>query len=241
MTRYAVGQVYPVQFDELGDRFCRYRMRTSQAVQAMVQSLKRWGQCVPIVACVRDEKPQVLDGFTRWETAQQVRGVTTLSVQLINVDDWRAKAAIYGRNQVGRGPHELEEAWIVHLLVREDGLSQVEVAELIGRHKSWVCRCLALLEKLGTEVHQELEFGLRIRLPRVQLLGCRSTNSRRCWTCDVREALIGAELAGVVSLFLASATTEQKSFVLTKPREALKQANKGEHIGWDPRLSTHGN
>ena len=55
----------------------------------------------------------MLDGFTRWEAAQQVRGMTTLSVRLIELDDQRAKAAIYGLNQTGRRPYELEEAWLV--------------------------------------------------------------------------------------------------------------------------------
>ena len=149
MNPCSIGQVCPVRLDELGDQFRRYRLRMPQAVEAMAQSLRRWGQCAPIVACLRDEKPQVLDGFTRWEAARQVRGMTTLSVRLIDVDDRRAKAAIYGLNQTGRRPHELEEAWIVRALVREDGLSQAEVAELLGRHKSWVCRRLALLEKLS--------------------------------------------------------------------------------------------
>jgi ParB-like chromosome segregation protein Spo0J len=102
MNPYAIGQVCPVRLDELGDQFRRYRLRTPQAVQSMAQSLRRWGQCAPIVACLRDERPQVLDGFTRWEAAQQVRGMTTLSVRLIDVDDRRAKAAIYGLNQAGR-------------------------------------------------------------------------------------------------------------------------------------------
>jgi hypothetical protein len=56
-----------------------------------------------------------------------------------------------------------------------------------------------------------------------------------------QEALSGAELAGVVSLLLASATAEQKTFVLAKPREALKQAGAAEHMGWNPRLSKRGN
>ena len=133
-----VGQVSPVRLDVLGDQFRRYRLRLPQAVEAMAQSLRRWGQCSPIVATLREERPQVLDGFTRWEAAAHVRGMTTLSVRLIEVDDRRAKAAIYGLNQTGRRPHELEEAWIVRALVREDGLSQPEVAELLGRHKSWV-------------------------------------------------------------------------------------------------------
>ena len=160
MDLCTVGQVCPVRLDELGDQFRRYRLRLPQAVQAMAQSLRRWGQCAPIVATLREEKPQVLDGFTRWEAAGQVRGMTTLSVRLIDVDDRHAKAAIHGLNQTGRRPHELEEAWIVRALVREDGLSQSEVAELLGRHKSWVCRRLALLEKLCTDVRQDLEVGL---------------------------------------------------------------------------------
>src|SRR6266446_4084697 len=149
MNPYPVGQVIAVRFEELGDHFRRYRLRVPQAVQAMAQSLRRWGQCAPIVATLRQERPQVLDGFTRWEAAPQVRGMTTLSVRLIEVDDQRAKAAIYGLNQTGRRPRELEEAWLVQALVREDGLSQSEAAELLGRHKSWVCRRLALLEKLS--------------------------------------------------------------------------------------------
>ena len=110
-----VGQVTAVRLDELGDHFRRYRLRVPQAVQAMAQSLRRWGQCAPIVATLREEKPQVLDGFTRWEAARQVRGMTTLLVRLIEVDDRRAKAAIYGLNQTGRRPYELEEAWLVQV------------------------------------------------------------------------------------------------------------------------------
>ena len=33
----------------------------------------------------------------------------------------------------------------------------------------------------------------------------------------------------------------KRSFVLAKPREALRQAGEAEHMGWDPRLSTRGN
>jgi ParB-like chromosome segregation protein Spo0J len=241
MPPYVVGQICSVRLDELGDLFRRYRLRTPQAVQTMAQSLQRWGQCAPIVACLRDERPQVLDGFTRWEAAQHVRGMTTLSVRLIDVDDRRAKAAIYGLNQTGRRPHELEEAWIVQALVREDGLSQVEVAELLGRHKSWVCRRLALLEKLSTEMRQELEVGLLNPTAAREIARLPAGNQSEVMELSRREALSGAELAGVVGLLLASATTEQKSFVLAKPREALKQANEGEHMGWDPRLSTRGN
>src|SRR5262249_58452730 len=79
----AVGQVTPVRLDELGDHFRRYRLRVPQAVQAMAVSLRRWGQCAPVVATLREGRPQVLDGFTRWEAAHQVRGMTALLRRLI--------------------------------------------------------------------------------------------------------------------------------------------------------------
>ena len=189
------GHVTPLRFHELGDQFRRYRLRVPQAVTAMVQSLRRWGQCAPLVATVRQERPQVLDGFTRWEAARQVRGMTTLLVRLIDVDDRRAKAAIYGLNQTGRRAHELEEAWIVQSLVREDGLAQNEVAELLGRHKSWVCRRLALLEKLCTDVRQDLEVGLLTPTAAREIARLPAGNQSEVLDLSRREALSSDELS----------------------------------------------
>ncbi|MDQ1460202.1 MAG: ParB family transcriptional regulator, chromosome partitioning protein [Actinomycetota bacterium] len=241
MNPCPVGQVAAFRFDELGDQFRRYRLRVPQAVQTMTQSLRRWGQCAPIVATLRQEKPQVLDGFTRWEAAQQVRGMTTLLVRLIEVDDQRAKAAIYGLNQTGRRPYELEEAWLVQALVREDGLSQCEVAELLGRHKSWVCRRLALLEKLCADVRQELEVGLLTPSAAREIARLPAGNQSEVLDVSRREVLNNEELCGVVRLMLGAVTAEQELFVLTKPREALGQVDAAPKEGWDPRLSARGN
>jgi ParB-like chromosome segregation protein Spo0J len=241
MNPCPAGQVGPVRLDDLGDQFRRYRLRMPQAVEAMAQSLRRWGQCAPIVATVRQERPQILDGFTRWEAAQQVRGMTTLSVRLVELDDRHAKAAMYGLNQTGRRPHELEEAWIVQALVREDGLSQLEAAELLGRHKSWVCRRLALLEKLCAEVRQDLEVGLLSATAAREIARLPAGNQSEVLDVTRREALSSDELGGVVRLLLEAVTAEQKMFVLAKPREALGQSRATEARGWDPRLSARGN
>ena len=236
-----VGEVRAIRLDALGDQFRRYRVRVPQAVQAMAASLRRWGQCAPIVATMRQERPQELDGFTRWEAARQVRGMNTLLVRVVVLDDRHAKAAIYGLNQTGRRPYELEEAWLVQALVREDGLLQSEVAELLGRHKSWVCRRLALLEKLAEEVRQELEVGLLSPTAARELARLPAGNQAEVLEVSRREALSGDELAGVVRLLLGAATAEQKWFVLTKPRAALGHADAAPRQGFDPRLSARGN
>jgi ParB family transcriptional regulator, chromosome partitioning protein len=241
MRRYEIGQVCAVRLEELGDRFRRYRLRVAQHVEAMTHSLRHWGQCSPLVACLRDERLQVLDGFARWEAAQQVRGMTSLLVRVIAANDQHAKAAIYGLNQTGRRPHELEEAWIVHALVREDGLSQVEVAELLGRHKSWVCRRLALLEKLSPELRQDLEVGLLTPTAARTVARLPAGNQAAAVATARRESLNGDDLEGMVRLLLESTTREQEEFVLTRPRQALERSGAVVRDGCDPRLSAQGN
>ena len=49
-------------------------------------------------------------------------------------DERAAKAAIHGTESRWRPHAGLEEAWIIHALVQDDGMSQVEVAKLLGRH-----------------------------------------------------------------------------------------------------------
>jgi hypothetical protein len=78
------------------------------------------GQLAPVVACVRSAKLELLDGFKRHAAARQIAGMT-LSVRVLEVDEPTAKAAILGLNRGQRATRELEEAWIVQGLVRDDG------------------------------------------------------------------------------------------------------------------------
>src|SRR6516165_3425779 len=154
------GIVRPVALAALGQQYRRYRLADPAAEAAMAGSLRRWGQLSPVVACTQVQGLEVLDGFKRLAAARHVTGWTTLSVRVLEVDERTAKAAILGLNRGQRGARELEEAWIVQALVRDDGLTQVEAAQLLGQHKSWVCRRLALLEKLSVAVKDDLRLGL---------------------------------------------------------------------------------
>ena len=148
---------------------------------------------------------------------------------------------MYGLNCLARRMHELEEAWIVYALVREDKLSQMQAAQLLGRHKSWACRRLAMLEKLSAEVRQELGLGLLTSTMARQLVRLPAGNQAETLAAARREGLSAAELRGVADLLLAAKSREQVEFVLEKPRQALRQAS-GEIVrGYDPRLSTAGN
>ena len=207
----------------------------------MAGSLRRWGQLSPVVACAQGEHLELLDGFKRWAAAHQVVGWATLSVRVMEVDERTAKAAILGLNRGQRPVRELEEAWIVQALVRDDGLSQVQAAQLLGQHKSWVCRRLALLEKLSAEIKEDLRLGLVGPALARQLLRLPAGNQTEMLAVVRREGLTAAETEGVVSLLLAAAGQPQAEYLLAQPRAALQQLHRGVRRPWDPRLSAAGN
>ena len=205
MTTWEVGTLRPLPVALLGEHYRRYRLPDAEAETAMACSLKRYGQIAPIVVCLRDDVPEVLDGFKRLAATRTWPSPATLSARLLAADERTAKAAIYGLNRTGRHIQELEEAWIVQALVREDGLSQVEAAELLGRHKSWVCRRLALLERLAPEAREDLRLGLLPPTAARALVQLPAGNQVEVLAVARRERLSTAELRGVVELLGAAA------------------------------------
>ncbi|PYT25378.1 MAG: hypothetical protein DMG57_25470 [Acidobacteria bacterium] len=160
MLRWASENLLQLKPEEIGEHYGRYRLHVPEAERAMAKSLERYGQLSPVVVCRRGERYELIDGFKRLGAARRLTQLDHLSASLMEADERTVKAAIYGLNRVGGRTRELEEAWIIHALVREDGMSQVEAAELLGRHKSWVCRRLALIERLGAKAREELHVGL---------------------------------------------------------------------------------
>ena len=160
MLRWVAEGSRELKLSEIGEHYGRYRLHLPEAERAMARSLERYGQLSPVVVCQREDRYELIDGFKRLGAARTLARLSHLSARLMEADERTAKAAIYGLNRAGGRTRELEEAWIIQALVREDGLSQVEVAELLGRHKSWVCRRLALIERLGSAAREELRVGL---------------------------------------------------------------------------------
>jgi ParB-like chromosome segregation protein Spo0J len=208
----------------------------------MMQSLERYGQISPIVVCLHEGRYELIDGFKRLGAARKLASIDRLKARRIETDGRGAKAAIYGLNRAGGRTREIEEAWIVYALVREDGLAQVDVAELPGRHKSWVCRRLALIEKLGPEARADLTVGLLTPTAARQITRLPAGNQHGVLDLARREALSAAELTGVIDLWLECPGQITQDYLLRHPREALAQTKKGVAFSArDPRLTHDGN
>ena len=241
MLRWASEDLLRLKQEEIGEHYGRYRLHLPEAERAMARSLERYGQLSPVVVCRRQDRYELIDGFKRLGAARRLVPLESLAARLLEADERSAKAAIYGLNRAGGRTRELEEAWIIHALVRDDGMSQVEVAELLGRHKSWVCRRLALIERLGSKARDDLRVGLLSPTAARQIVRLPEGNQGEVLDAARREALAGAELTGLVDLWLGCAHASQQQYILAHPREALSQAKGLVHAVRDPRLSEAGN
>lgn len=238
---WPTDEIRLLALEEVDERLRRYRLVQPQLERKMAQSLQRYGQISPVVICLHERDAVLIDGFKRLHAARGMKGLPQLQARRMDLDEQGAKAAIYNLNRIGQRPQELEESWIVHALVREDGLTQVEAARLLGRHKSWVNRRLAMLERLCEAAMEELRVGLLTPAMARQLTRLPRGNQAAALQAAREASLTSRELSGVVDLLLASSTREQTSFVLSDPRRALRQSDERYVHHWDPRMSVAGN
>ncbi len=159
------GAVVEVELSlgKICEDYSSLRLVNPRAEKQMLDSLKRYGQMSPVVVCPTEsegDKYQLLDGFKRLRSAQQLSELHTLRARVLDVGARAAKAAVLCLNWIFRSVSDLEEGWVIHSLCREDGLTQVEVGQLLGRDRSWVSRRLSLVERLTDEVQSQLRLGL---------------------------------------------------------------------------------
>lgn len=240
-TSPAGGSVRSLHLPDFDLRFDRYRLIQPKADLLMARSLTKYDQLAPVIYCQLEGSLVLVDGFKRFRAARTLKGVTSLNARLLEVDEHAAKAAIFNLNLVTSKPNELEESWIIYALVHDDGLPQTEVAQMLGRHKSWVNRRLALIERLTDEAREALRLGLLTPTQAHHLTQLQRCNQNAAMQSATEHALTSRELSETVRLLQAASTQEQKQFVLEKPREAIRQSQDNYVHQWDPRLSTAGN
>jgi ParB/RepB/Spo0J family partition protein len=160
MTAEAIP-ILELALGEIRERFAALRIPNPAAERALRRSIERYGQLAPVV--VREPEPEggyeLLDGFKRLRAARAL-AIERLRARVLPLGAHASKAAILELNWVGQSINHLEEALVLHSLLRDDGLTQVEIAALLRRHKSWVSRRIALVERLCDEVQESLRLGL---------------------------------------------------------------------------------
>jgi ParB/RepB/Spo0J family partition protein len=154
------GAYERVALEQLDERYAELRLSRPGLVAALRRSIERDGQLRPLLVNLeREGKLAVLDGLKRLRALREL-GHPQAEVRVVELDEPAARAAMLAYNAPHGGLCELEQAWVVRSLVRGCGLQQRQVAELLDRHRSWICRRLALAERLDESVQQDVRLGL---------------------------------------------------------------------------------
>lgn len=150
--------VIAIELEHLGERLSSLRLRPPDALREIERSLSRHGQLVAVVCSRQAGSVEIVDGFKRLIGARAL-GWSALRAEVHEVTGPAAKLLLWHSN-ARQQLSDLEEAWLVRALYREDKLNQPQIAQLVGRDKSWVCRRLVLAEGLASEVESDLRLGL---------------------------------------------------------------------------------
>jgi ParB-like chromosome segregation protein Spo0J len=204
----------------IGERLAPLRIADPVAERAMLHSLQKYGQQTPVVVCrLAAGKHELLDGFKRLRAGREL-GYLELTARPLDVSLRACKAALLQLNRVGRTISGLEEALVVHSLCHEDGLNQVEIAALLGRHKSWVCRKLTLIERLCDEAQDSIRLGLLPASIGAELARLQRCNQEHLLAAIRKQRLTWRETREVVSALLSKPQREYED-ILKDPRATV--------------------
>ncbi len=211
-TTWTEDEIQPLPLEWIDERLHRYRLQDAKREQKIVESLERYGQVSPVIICRQEEAYVLIDGFKRLRAARTLKGMTQTAsppggggpagsesghLQLEPTRPARGGiGGIVDRSCVGTRRRPVASG----------------SAQLLGRHKSWVCRRLAMLERLCEAAREELRLGLLTPAPGAPVdavaarqPSCSFTNRSR-GVSDVPRTL------GAVDLLLASSTQAANGF-----------------------------
>lgn len=209
--------------------------------EALRASLESEGQREPVLVSdgVEEGRLVLLDGFKRVELLDEGEEPEVLA-RVVTLDGPASLAAILAANAGQQGPSAIEEAWIVLALQNDHGLTQVEIAVLLERHKSWVCRRLKLVEGLEGRVQEDVKLGLISPTIARELVRLPRGNQADACEAVSRHRLTSREAARLVDV-LVTVCPEERSGVLSNPLAHISEVKRHPEYPPDPRLSNLGN
>lgn len=187
--------------DAVGEHYADLRIIQPAAEKSMQRSMQRHGQLTPVVVGKNGDGYEMVDGFKRLRAGRKL-GLKSLKACIMPGNRRAMKAAIIYLNTKGRTIADIESAMVIRSLHRQDNLSQVEIAVLLDRHKSFVCRRLQLVERLCDEVFEHLKLGLiNVTIGR-ELARLPAGNQASALATILKYGFTGKESAQLVSLLL---------------------------------------
>ena len=216
------AEIQKVPITGLDPRYRELRLPPERARKAALDAyLESHGDHEPLLVtdAIEEGRLVLVDGFKRADCLKE-QGILETWVSVLHLAAPEALVAMAAANATRRGLTELEEGWILSRLYQEHGLDQPRLAELFGRHKSWVSRRLSLVTRLERGVMDDVRIGVIpastarevARLPRGNQGAAVRTISSHSLTANQAARLVGVLLA---------AAPEERRTILADPMASL--------------------
>jgi ParB family chromosome partitioning protein len=151
-------RIKPIEIVHLNLRYSHVRVQDPRAVIRMADSMERYGQIMPILV-VTTEAPHytLIDGYLRVAAAKRC-GKDTLVSHIWHGSEKDALCHVLVKDNE-RKWDIFEQAGLIQELHRHYGLSQRQIAHLLGKDPSWVSRRLSILASLPDKVAKSVQRG----------------------------------------------------------------------------------
>ncbi len=146
-----------VELYELDLRYEAHRLRDDAWEARLMSSIARFGIEEPLQGVDTPEGRMLLNGFKRYRCAEKLK-IFCVPYQSLGEDEAAGIIHLL-RGSTRRGLTILEQARFIDDLLAVHGLRLAEVAETLGRSKSWVSMRRRLLEEMSQEVRRILFRG----------------------------------------------------------------------------------
>ena len=145
---------------EIGDLDLDYadrRVCTRSRLEALVQSLLRSGQQVPVLVVRRRGRHLLIDGYARLAALQELARDVVEAV-LLETDEIDALVLRHRMKSTRATP--FEDGWLIEDLVEGHGLTLEQVAQRLQKSKGWISRSLALVQILPKGAQDAVKKGI---------------------------------------------------------------------------------
>jgi ParB family transcriptional regulator, chromosome partitioning protein len=216
------------------------RITNHSRIRQVEKSMAIHGQLQPVIARLCTEGHQLIDGFKRFYSSENL-GMESLQCRLLDIDLSQAKVLLLSYNRPHQSMDAWEEALVLHDLMATHHLDQVTLAEVTGYSRSWVSRRLSLIEKMDPDLSGNIMMGTLtssharaiIKLPR----GNQGEVAKVILSCH----LTSRQSSILIEAFIRATGRPQQEYILTHPLEIIESQHREQVESYDPRLSQHGN
>ena len=115
-----------------------------EALEELAESIKRYGLIQPIIVTKKDGYYQIVAGERRWRASKKA-GLSTIKAIVREDDEKKNKEIALIENIQREDLNAVEKALGIKLLMEEYNLTQMQLAEIIGKGRSTIANTLRIL------------------------------------------------------------------------------------------------